>query len=133
MKAFHIDIVTPDGIEYSGEVESLLVRTDDGDVEILAGHTDLLASLGTGRVRIIENGTPRFGSVNGGFLTVKGKEVSLCAITFEFADQIDIKRAERAREKAEASLREAKSDAEIDMSKAKLLRSLSRINVAKMK
>ena len=133
MKAFHIDIVTPDGIEYSGEVESLLVRTDDGDVEILAGHTDLLASLGTGRVRIIENGTARFGSVNGGFLTVKGKEVSLCAITFEFADQIDIKRAERAREKAEASLREAKSDAEIDMSKAKLLRSLSRINVAKMK
>ena len=133
MKAFHIDIVTPDGIEYSGEVESLLVRTDDGDVEILAGHADLLASLGTGRVRIIENGTPRFGSVNGGFLTVKGKEVSLCAITFEFADQIDIKRAERAREKAEASLREAKSDAEIDMSKAKLLRSLSRINVAKMK
>ena len=133
MKAFHIDIVTPDGIEYSGEVESLLVRTDDGDVEILAGHADLLASLGTGRVRIIENGTARFGSVNGGFLTVKGKEVSLCAITFEFADQIDIKRAERAREKAEASLREAKSDAEIDMSKAKLLRSLSRINVAKMK
>ena len=133
MKAFHIDIVTPDGIEYSGEVESLLVRTDDGDVEILAGHTDLLASLGTGRVRIIENGTARFGSVNGGFLTVKGKEVSLCAITFEFADQIDIKRAERAREKAEASLREAKSDEEIDMSKAKLLRSLSRINVAKMK
>ena len=133
MKAFHIDIVTPDGIEYSGEVESLLVRTDDGDVEILAGHTDLLASLGTGRVRIIENGTPRFGSVNGGFLTVKGKEVSLCAITFEFADQIDIKRAERAKEKAEASLRDAKSDAEMDLSKAKLLRSLSRINVAKMK
>ena len=31
MKAFHIDIVTPDGIEYDGEVESLLVRTDDGD------------------------------------------------------------------------------------------------------
>ena len=133
MKAFHIDIVTPDGIEYSGEVESLLVRTDDGDVEILAGHADLLASLGTGRVRIIENGTPRFGSVNGGFLTVKGKEVSLCAITFEFADQIDIKRAERAKEKAEASLRDAKSDAEMDLSKAKLLRSLSRINVAKMK
>ena len=39
MKSFHIEIVTPDGIEYEGEVESLLVRTDDGDVEILAGHT----------------------------------------------------------------------------------------------
>ena len=133
MKAFHIDIVTPDGIKFSGEVESLLVRTDDGDVEILAGHTDPLASLGTGRVRIIEKGTPRFGSVNGGFLTVKGKEVSLCAITFEFADEIDLDRAEIAKAKAEDAIKEAKSDAEIDLSKAKLLRALSRINVAKMK
>ena len=40
MKPFHIEIVTPDGLAYDGEVESLLVRTDDGDVEILCGHTD---------------------------------------------------------------------------------------------
>ena len=133
MKAFHIDIVTPDGIKFSGEVESLLVRTDDGDVEILAGHTDLLASVGTGRVRIIQKGQHRFGSVNGGFLTVKGKEVSLCAITFEFSDEIDLKRAEIAKAKAEDAIKEAKSDAEIDIAKAKLLRALSRINVAKMK
>jgi len=133
MKAFHIDIVTPDGIKFSGEVESLLVRTDDGDVEILAGHTDLLASVGTGRVRIIQKGQHRFGSVNGGFLTVKGKEVSLCTITFEFADQIDLKRAEAAKEKAEEALRSAKTKMDIDVAKAKLLRATSRIGVAEMK
>ena len=39
MKAFQIEIVTPDGLAYSGEAESLLVRTQDGDVEIIAaGH-----------------------------------------------------------------------------------------------
>ncbi len=133
MKAFHIEIVTPDGLEYSGQVESLLVRTDDGDVEILAGHTDLLAAIDIGRVRIIENGVKRFGAVNGGFLLVKDKEVRLCAITFEFADQIDLARAEKAKAKAEETLKAAKSGAEIDVAKAKLLRALSRINVANMK
>ena len=77
MREFHIEIVTPDGTAFSGEVTSLLVRTDDGDVEIMAGHADLLASLGTGRVRIIEGGKARFGSVNGGFVSVVSGKVNL--------------------------------------------------------
>ena len=133
MKAFHIDIVTPDGLEYSGEIESLLIRTDDGDVEILAGHTDLLSSVGVGRARIIENGVKRFAAVNGGFLAIKDKQVKLCAITFEFADQIDKRRAEEAKERAEEALKSAKSQMDIDLAKAKLLRAMSRIGVADMK
>lgn len=133
MKAFHIEIVTPDGLEYSGEVESLLVRTDDGDVEILAGHTDLLAAIDVGRVRIIEGGKKRFGSVNGGFLSIKDKEVRLCAITFEFSHQIDLPRAEKAKARAEEALKNAGTDREIDVAKAKLLRALSRIDVANIK
>ena len=133
MKAFHIEIVTPDGIEYSGNVESLLVRAEDGDVEILAGHTDLLASLGVGRARLLINGKPRFASVNGGFLSVKGGVVRLCAITFEFADQIDLKRAEAAKEKAENALKAADDQREERMAKAKLARAASRIRVAGMK
>ena len=133
MKAFHIDIVTPDGLEYSGEIESLLVRTDDGDVEILAGHTDLLAAIDVGRARIIENGVKRFAAINGGFLSVKDKQVRLCAITFEFADQIDVKRAEAAKARAEEAIGSAKSNVDIDLSKAKLLRASTRIKVATLK
>lgn len=133
MKAFHIDIVSPDGLEFSGEIESLLVRTDDGDVEILAGHTDLLASINVGRARIIQNGEKRYAAVNGGFLSVKDKKVKLCAITFEFADQIDKKRAEEAKERAEEALKSAKTKIDIDVAKAKLLRATSRIGVAEMK
>ena len=132
MKAFHIDIVSPDGLEFSGEIESLLVRTDDGDVEILAGHTDLLASISVGRARIIQNGEKKYAAVNGGFLSVKDKKVKLCAITFEFADQIDKKRAEEAKEKAEEALKSAKTKMDIDVAKAKLLRATSRIGVAEM-
>lgn len=133
MKAFHVEIVTPDGVEYDGMVESLLVRADDGDVEILAGHTDLLASLGVGRARLLIDGKPRYASVNGGFLSVKEGKVRLCAITFEFADQIDLKRAEAAKAKAEASIKSAKGDRDERVAKAKLARAASRIKVANMK
>ena len=133
MKSFHIEIVTPDGVEYDGQVESLLVRADDGDVEILAGHTDLLASVGVGRARIIVDGKKRFASVNGGFLSVKNGEVRLCAITFEFADQIDLKRAESAKAKAEATIKSASDDMAVRVAKAKLSRAASRIKVASMK
>lgn len=133
MRAFHIEIVTPDGLAYNGEVESLLVRTDDGDVEILAGHADLLTSVSTGRVRLRTGGEDRFASVNGGFLSVAANKVRLCAITFEFADQIDVKRAEAAKRRAEAALSTAKDERDERIAKAKLARAASRINVANMK
>lgn len=133
MKAFHIEIVTPDGPAYIGEVESLLVRTDDGDVEILAGHADYLSAIGTGRARLIINGQKRFASANGGFLSVTGGKVRLCAITFEFADEIDLIRAKRAKEKAEAALKSASDRREELIAKAKLARAASRIHVASMK
>jgi len=133
MRSFRLDIVSPDGSMFSGEAERLLVRTTDGDVEILAGHTDLFATLGTGRVKLTTADGVRFGSASGGFLTVKDSEVTLAAITFEFADSIDETRAERARERAEAALNAAKDRAEIDLAKARLARALNRLSVAKMK
>ena len=133
MKAFPLIIVTPDGLAYEGEVESLLCRTDDGDVEILAGHADYLASVAIGRTRIRVGGIDRFASSSGGFLTVKGGEAKLVLTTFEFADEIDKKRAELAREKAEEAIAKAKSSRDIDVAKAKLRRALNRLSVVGMK
>ena len=131
MKKFHIEIVTPDGIEYDGEVESLLVRTDDGDVEILAGHTDLLASIGVGRARLLIDGKKRFAFASGGFLSVSGGAVRLCAITFEFADQIDAKRAEASYQKAEQVLQsKSASETQIRLAQARLKRALIRKSIA---
>ncbi len=129
MKPFHLQIVTPEGILFEGEAESLLVRTADGDVEILRGHTDLFAPLGTGRARLILEGKERFASCSGGFLSVVSGEVCLAAITFEFADTLDIDRANRARERAEAVLTAAKDAQTERIAKAKLARALTRISV----
>lgn len=133
MRAFNIEIVTPDGLKFSGEVESILVRTTEGDIEILAGHTDFLASLATGRARLIIDGKTRVASSSGGFLSVKGGKVRMCATTFEFAEEIDLKRAEEAKARAEAALSTARDDREERIVRAKLMRAASRIKVASTK
>ena len=133
MNEFHLEIVTPDGIEFEGMAQSLLVKCESGDVEILARHTDYFGSLGIGRARIKTKDGDRFASCAGGFLSVSGGKVRLIATTFEFAEDIDLGRAEKAKALAEARIAEAKSDRVLDMAKAKLQRALSRISVANMK
>ena len=130
MNKFRLEVVSPDGEEFSGEVESLLVHTDDGDVEILAGHADFLGSVSVGRVRIIENGNRRLASMSGGFVSMSKGVCRLAAVTFEFAEDIDLARAESAKERAEAALNAAKSDNEMRVAEAKLKRAISRINVS---
>ena len=134
MKEFSLQIVTPDKTVMDGKAISLLIRTTTGDVEILAGHTDLLAALGTGRARIrTADGMDTFASVSGGFLSVSDGVVRIAATTFEMASELDLKRAEAAKEKAEQAIKEAKNSTEIDLAKAKLARALTRISVKNMK
>ena len=130
MKEFHLEIVTPDGLAFDENVESLTVRTDDGDVEFLAGHIDYMASLGTGKARIKKDGSERLASVSGGFVSVSGGSVKLVAITFEFQEDIDLERAVAAKEKATEILAGAQDAAMIDLAQAKLQRALNRISVA---
>ena len=133
MREFHLQIVTPDGVSFDGKAESLLVRTDTGDVEILAGHADVFSSLGIGRARIKTASETLIGSSAGGFLSVAGGEVKLVATTFEFKDDIDLKRAKAAKTSTEEKLAAAKDAREIDILKAKLQRAINRINVATFK
>ena len=130
MRSFNLKVVTPDGLVFDSEVESLLVRTDDGDVEFLAGHIDYMASLGTGRARIKHEGKDRLASVSGGFVTVKDGEVKLVAITFEFRENIDLERARAALDEAKTNLSTAKDDKSMKLAKAKLARAINRIGVA---
>ena len=132
MKSFNLKVVTPDGLAFDSQIESLLVRTDDGDVEFLAEHIDYMASLGTGRARIKQDGKDRYASVSGGFVTVSGGEVKLIAITFEFQENIDLERAKAARDEAKETISSSKDDKSIALAKAKLQRALSRIDVAEM-
>lgn len=133
MKEFHLEILTPDGLAFEGMVESLLVHAVDGDVEFLAGHVDYVTTLDIGKARIKIGGKDRFASVSGGFVTVTSGVVKLIAITFEFAEDIDVERARAAKEKAKNLLSSTKDNKAIEMARLKLQRAISRIHVAELK
>ena len=133
MKEFHLQIVTPDGTSFDGQAESILVRSETGDVEIMAEHADLFASLGIGRARIKTASETKIGSAAGGFISVSRGEVKLIATTFEFKDDIDLERAKASKDIAEQKLKDARTDKEIHLAKAKLQRAINRISVANMK
>lgn len=129
MPTFHLQIVTPDGGFYDGDAEKLIVRTSSGDVCILPNHIPYVTTLGTGVAAVVVDGQRRTAACAGGMLAVTQDNVRLIATTFEWAEDIDKKRAIRAREKAEDRIRNAKDTAELELAKAKLARALTRIKV----
>ena len=134
MTPFPLKIATPYGVAFDGQAEELVVRTITGDVGILAGHTSLVAPLGMGRPTIIVDGQKRYAACIGGILSVMDGHVDLVPTTFEWADQIDTKRADASYERAQRILSDkTTSDTDLRLAEARLKRALVRKNVASYK
>ena len=131
MSTFHLKISTPDGLAFDGDVERLRVRMIDGDVCLLAQHTNYVSAVGAGEAALVlADGQKRRAACIGGMLAMIDNEASLIATTFEWADDIDLERAQRAKAAAEARMAAAKNDKrELTLAAAKLQRALVRINV----
>ena len=132
MKAFELQIVTPDREVFNGQAESILVPTSEGVIEILAEHIDYMAIVTIGKIRLIVDGNSRVAACSDGFMTVSGGKVRVICTTFEFADEIDVERANKAKEKAEERLATKLDERAEKLVKAKLARALNRIKVAEL-
>jgi len=135
MSAYSLQIVTPDGLYYDGQAEKLIVRTITGDVCILARHCDYVTALGMGEAKVIlDGGTIRTAACVGGMLSVTDGRVRLIPTTFEWADEIDTERAERAAARAKEQLADrGLTPQERTMAEARLRRAQVRISVANRK
>ena len=134
MTPFKLKIVTPDGIQYDGMAEMVVARTTTGEIGIMARHVNCVAPLGMGRALITVDGKQREGACIGGILSVIDGEVNLVPTTFEWAENIDVKRAEKSAGAAREVL--SKKDAsqmELRMAEARLKRALVRLGVAQSK
>ena len=132
MTAFPLKIVTPDGLLYDGQAEELIVRTSTGDMGILAGHINCVASLGMGRATVVIEGKKRYGACIGGMVSVVNGAVTLVPTTFEWAEDIDVKRAELAAQRAKDIIgNKDASGADVRMAEARLKRALVRSGVAR--
>jgi len=134
MTSFLLKIVTPDGMEYEGMAEEVIVRTTSGDLGILAGHINCVAPLGMGRATFVIDGQKRYAACIGGILSVSKGEVTLVPTTFEWADEIDLDRANRAADRAQAVLNDKNArNTDLVVAEAKLKRALVRRGVASYK
>lgn len=134
MTPFRLKIVTPDGLQYDGMAEMVVARTTTGEIGIMAKHINCVAPLGMGRALITVDGKERAAACIGGILSVIGGEVNLVPTTFEWADDIDVKRAEKAmNESKETIAKKSASRMELKMAEARLKRALVRLGVAQNK
>ena len=121
--AFEVSVVTPESELLHTEARAVVLRSSDGDLTVLDGHTALITDVVPGDVRVDRaEGDPVHLAVHGGYLQVETGEgvagadgratrATLLAGTAELAEQIDVARAERARADAEARVDELRQAA----------------------
>ncbi|MCD7804239.1 MAG: ATP synthase F1 subunit epsilon [Oscillospiraceae bacterium] len=131
MTSFPLKIVTPDGLQYEGQAEELIVRTIAGDIGVMAGHTDCVSPLGMGMATVVINGEKKYAACIGGMLSVLKGDVTLIPTTFEWAEEIDAERAQDSERRAKEIIENrSSSDTELRLAEARLKRSLIRQGVA---
>ena len=136
MSTFHLKISTPDGLLFDGEVERVRARMIDGDVCLLAHHADYVSAVGAGEAAIaLPDGQVKRAACIGGMLAMINGEANLIATTFEWAEDIDVERANSARERAEKKLGVlgSRSDYEYKLAQVRLKKALARLSASENK
>ena len=129
-KTFHLEIIATDRIFYQGECEHLVVTAIDGLVGIMAGHEPVVTSLPTGELKYMVDGKWHYGAISGGFIQVMPDQAIILADNCELPEEIDIKRAEEARQRAEEKMRQKQSIKEYYQTQAALNRAMNRLKVS---
>ena len=129
MKTLKLQIVTPQGIAFSDDVEIVLLRSVEGQIGILPHHTRLMTQMLPGEMMVRKNGREQFLAVGEGLVDVTGEQVSIATDMAIAADSIDEAKVEEARRRAEARLRDKISDEEVASVNASLARSLVQLRV----
>lgn len=121
MKTFKLRIVTPRGIYKETEVEMLNLRTTSGQIGILANHLPLASAIDISEMNYISKGERYKFALSGGFVYVNDDETTIIANAIESPEEIDLRRAEEAKRRAESKLQDENADilrAEIALRKA---------------
>ena len=129
---FHLRITSPDRVFYEGDVTMVEINTTEGQIGVLPNHIPLTSVLAPGACYIhIPDADPKVCAIHGGFFEILQDSMTILAEVCEWPDEIDMKRAEEARIRAERRL--AEKDAETDIGRATLAlkRSAARIEAAR--
>jgi len=128
-KLFNLKILTPEREFFNGDVEAVSADAPDGNVMILAGHVPFIMPVSVGTISIKQGGNWEKSVNSEGFLEVRHEGVLIFVQACEHPDEIDARRAEDARLRAEEHLRQKQSMSEYKQSKVALARAMARLQV----
>lgn len=131
MDTFNIKIVASNKVFYDGAAKSLTVPyIDGGSVTFLARHCNAVVPIDAGEMKLVmEKGEEVEAFVSDGFLEFLSNEATMICVSVELPDEIDKRRAEEAKERAEEELRQKMSQYDYYVTKANLSRAMERIKV----
>ncbi len=126
-----LEIVTPERLAYSGEVDAVVLPGSEGELGVLPHHAPLITALGVGELRYRTGGQEESFAIVGGFLQVRPDRVVVMAETADMASEIDLEKAQEARREAEKALETGYHEgADLAAARAALQQALLRIRVA---
>lgn len=128
---FELKIIEPDGMFFEGEGEFLEFASVEGQMGVYKNHIPLTTILEPGVVRIHKGGEKRKAAVMGGFIEIQKERITILAEAAEWPEEIDVKRAEAAKQRAQERLRKKEADLDIVRAEAALKRAIARINTVK--
>jgi len=126
-----LDIVTPEKLAFSDEVDAVVLPGSEGELGVLPHHAPLVSTLGLGELRIRKGGTEESFAIAGGFLQVLPDRVVVLAETADMASEIDLEKAQEARREAEKALESGYHEGvDLSIARAALQQALLRERVA---
>ncbi len=126
-----IEIVTAERVVYSQDgVDEVVAPGTEGEFAVLPQHAAFITTLVPGELRIIKGGEEEAMAITGGFLEVRNDRIVVLADAAERAEEIDVARAEEARQRAEELLLERREVADLVQTEASLRQALARLRVA---
>ena len=131
MDLFQLRIITPDRTFYEGQVSMVEFNTTEGEVGVLRGHIPLTVIIAPGILTIHEEGGNKEAALHAGFAEILQDRVTIMAEIIEWPDEIDLKRAEDAKERAEERLRTRDPETDALRAETALRRALARISILK--
>lgn len=130
---FKLTIVTPDREFFNEEAEMVEFNTTEGEIGIYAGHAPLTVIVKPGILTVTQGENIRNAALHAGFAQILPDEVTILAEIIEWPEEIDEKRAEAAKQRAEERLAERGQNIDLDRAQVALMRAVARINAVGLK
>ena len=133
MSELKLKIVTPDRVFFDGEIISITARGIEGDFTILKNHAPFVTVIQISKMKVKTQEGSRVAAISGGYITVRDNDIVIMSDACEWEDEIDVERAQRAKDRAEKRLQSVKGEKDVITAELALKRAMNRLQIHDIK